>query len=132
MALVSVVGLIYLRMVYKALSGWWESFEGFIVCRKRLKSCLLLVCCDAGLFLTDISLVLMDGHGQPALLYLVPCTLGNEVDVFPWILLFLVIFNLCSTEVFPCFFCLNFAYRCCHSFKFVPWRVQRHVVDNKI
>lgn len=29
-----------------------------------------------GLFLTDVSLVLMDGHGQPALLYLVPCTLG--------------------------------------------------------
>lgn len=32
-----------------------------------------------GLLLTDISLVLMDGHGQPALLYLVPCTLGVVV-----------------------------------------------------
>lgn len=29
-----------------------------------------------GLFLTYIALYLMDGHGQPALLYLVPCTLG--------------------------------------------------------
>ncbi|KAH7421855.1 hypothetical protein KP509_13G078500 [Ceratopteris richardii] len=29
-----------------------------------------------GLLITDISLVLMNGHGQPALLYLVPCTLG--------------------------------------------------------
>ncbi|XP_077250447.1 SIGNAL PEPTIDE PEPTIDASE-LIKE 3 isoform X2 [Tasmannia lanceolata] len=29
-----------------------------------------------GLFLTYLALYLMDGHGQPALLYLVPCTLG--------------------------------------------------------
>ncbi|KAK9288813.1 hypothetical protein L1049_017278 [Liquidambar formosana] len=29
-----------------------------------------------GLILTYIGLYLMDGHGQPALLYLVPCTLG--------------------------------------------------------
>ncbi|XP_020571384.1 signal peptide peptidase-like 2 [Phalaenopsis equestris] len=29
-----------------------------------------------GLLLTYIALYLMDGHGQPALLYLVPCTLG--------------------------------------------------------
>ncbi|KAG8644273.1 signal peptide peptidase-like 5 isoform X2 [Manihot esculenta] len=29
-----------------------------------------------GLFLTYLGLYLMDGHGQPALLYLVPCTLG--------------------------------------------------------
>lgn len=29
-----------------------------------------------GLFLTYVALYLMDGHGQPALLYLVPCTLG--------------------------------------------------------
>ncbi|MCL7037104.1 hypothetical protein MKW94_020221, partial [Papaver nudicaule] len=28
-----------------------------------------------GLFLTYVGLYLMDGHGQPALLYLVPCTL---------------------------------------------------------
>ncbi|RLM57923.1 hypothetical protein C2845_PM18G06110 [Panicum miliaceum] len=30
-----------------------------------------------GLFLTYLALFLMDGHGQPALLYLVPCTLGK-------------------------------------------------------
>ncbi|PON66904.1 Peptidase A22B, signal peptide peptidase [Parasponia andersonii] len=29
-----------------------------------------------GLFFTYLGLYLMDGHGQPALLYLVPCTLG--------------------------------------------------------
>jgi signal peptide peptidase-like protein 2B len=29
-----------------------------------------------GLFLTYVALHLMDGHGQPTLLYLVPCTLG--------------------------------------------------------
>uniref|UniRef100_A0A0D6QY32 PA domain-containing protein n=1 Tax=Araucaria cunninghamii TaxID=56994 RepID=A0A0D6QY32_ARACU len=29
-----------------------------------------------GLILTYVALYLMDGHGQPALLYLVPCTLG--------------------------------------------------------
>ncbi|KAF9610075.1 hypothetical protein IFM89_019915 [Coptis chinensis] len=32
-----------------------------------------------GLFLTYLGLYLMDGHGQPALLYLVPCTLGVVV-----------------------------------------------------
>ncbi|KAI3839810.1 hypothetical protein MKW98_010115 [Papaver atlanticum] len=32
-----------------------------------------------GLVLTDVGLYLMDGHGQPALLYLVPCTLGLMV-----------------------------------------------------
>ncbi|CAN6447982.1 unnamed protein product [Victoria cruziana] len=32
-----------------------------------------------GLFLTYLALYLMDGHGQPALLYLVPCTLGLVV-----------------------------------------------------
>lgn len=31
----------------------------------------------SGLFLTYLALYLMDGHGQPALLYLVPCTLGK-------------------------------------------------------
>uniref|UniRef100_A0A0D3HL97 PA domain-containing protein n=1 Tax=Oryza barthii TaxID=65489 RepID=A0A0D3HL97_9ORYZ len=31
-----------------------------------------------GLFLTYLALFLMDGHGQPALLYLVPCTLDKE------------------------------------------------------
>ncbi|XP_037458510.1 signal peptide peptidase-like 2 isoform X1 [Triticum dicoccoides] len=37
-----------------------------------------------GLFLTYLALFLMDGHGQPALLYLVPCTLGVIV-VLGWI-----------------------------------------------
>ncbi|XP_026457584.1 signal peptide peptidase-like 2 isoform X3 [Papaver somniferum] len=32
-----------------------------------------------GLFLTYVGLYLMNGHGQPALLYLVPCTLGTLV-----------------------------------------------------
>ncbi|XP_024044229.1 signal peptide peptidase-like 5 isoform X2 [Citrus clementina] len=32
-----------------------------------------------GLFLTYLGLYLMNGHGQPALLYLVPCTLGLTV-----------------------------------------------------
>ncbi|GAB2263855.1 hypothetical protein Droror1_Dr00025989 [Drosera rotundifolia] len=32
-----------------------------------------------GMFLTYIGLYLMDGQGQPALLYLVPCTLGTTV-----------------------------------------------------
>lgn len=36
-----------------------------------------------GLILTNISLILMDGQGQPALLYLVPCTLGVVV-VLAW------------------------------------------------
>lgn len=33
----------------------------------------------SGLFFTYLGLYLMNGHGQPALLYLVPCTLGNKV-----------------------------------------------------
>lgn len=37
-----------------------------------------------GLFLTYLALFLMNGHGQPALLYLVPCTLGLIV-VLGWI-----------------------------------------------
>ncbi|GAB2295811.1 Signal peptide peptidase-like 3 [Dionaea muscipula] len=32
-----------------------------------------------GMFLTYVGLYLMDGQGQPALLYLVPCTLGTTV-----------------------------------------------------
>jgi signal peptide peptidase-like protein 2B len=32
-----------------------------------------------GLFLTYLGLYVMNGHGQPALLYLVPCTLGITV-----------------------------------------------------
>lgn len=30
-----------------------------------------------GLLITYVALNLMDGHGQPALLYIVPFTLGN-------------------------------------------------------
>lgn len=30
----------------------------------------------AGLLFTYLGMYLMNGHGQPALLYLVPCTLG--------------------------------------------------------
>eukprot|EP00262_Sarcandra_glabra_P006316 TRINITY_DN1848_c0_g1_i1.p1 TRINITY_DN1848_c0_g1~~TRINITY_DN1848_c0_g1_i1.p1 ORF type:complete len:543 (+),score=76.46 TRINITY_DN1848_c0_g1_i1:149-1777(+) len=37
-----------------------------------------------GLFLTYVALYLMDGHGQPALLYLVPCTLGLIV-ILGWL-----------------------------------------------
>ncbi|KAF7105540.1 hypothetical protein CFC21_106339 [Triticum aestivum] len=37
-----------------------------------------------GLFLTYLAFFLMDGHGQPALMYLVPCTLGLIV-VLGWI-----------------------------------------------
>ena len=33
----------------------------------------------AGLLITYVALNLMDGHGQPALLYIVPFTLGNFV-----------------------------------------------------
>ncbi|KAJ8774335.1 hypothetical protein K2173_011584 [Erythroxylum novogranatense] len=36
----------------------------------------LIVGYGFGLFMTYLGLYLMDGHGQPALLYLVPCTLG--------------------------------------------------------
>ncbi|KAG6592894.1 Signal peptide peptidase-like 5, partial [Cucurbita argyrosperma subsp. sororia] len=39
----------------------------------------LLVGYGTGLFFTYLGLYLMNGHGQPALLYLVPCTLGVTV-----------------------------------------------------
>ncbi|XP_026437704.1 signal peptide peptidase-like 2 [Papaver somniferum] len=39
---------------------------------------------DVGLILTDVGLYLMDGLGQPALLYLVPCTLGLIV-ILGWV-----------------------------------------------
>jgi signal peptide peptidase-like protein 2B len=41
---------------------------------------LILSSSHAGLFLTYLALFLMDGHGQPALLYLVPCTLGEYIQ----------------------------------------------------
>jgi len=41
---------------------------------KVIKDCMFHV---SGLFLTYLGLYMMNGHGQPALLYLVPCTLGN-------------------------------------------------------
>jgi signal peptide peptidase-like protein 2B len=55
----------------------------------------------SGLFLTYLGLYLMDGHGQPALLYLVPCTLGNWMTAFSfwtevsWFFLFKITF-LCA------------------------------------
>ncbi|KAL6130931.1 hypothetical protein ACLB2K_069309 [Fragaria x ananassa] len=36
-----------------------------------------LAICTAGLLVTYVALNLMDGHGQPALLYIVPFTLGT-------------------------------------------------------
>ncbi|GMY32220.1 signal peptide peptidase-like 5 [Fagus crenata] len=39
----------------------------------------LMIGYGVGLFFTYLALYLMDGHGQPALLYLVPCTLGVAV-----------------------------------------------------
>ncbi|CAK9313748.1 unnamed protein product [Citrullus colocynthis] len=39
----------------------------------------LLIGYGTGLFLTYLGLYFMNGHGQPALLYLVPCTLGVTV-----------------------------------------------------
>ncbi|CAN6462564.1 unnamed protein product [Victoria cruziana] len=39
----------------------------------------LMIGYGVGLFFTYLGLYLMDGHGQPALLYLVPCTLGVAV-----------------------------------------------------
>ncbi|CAM0145611.1 unnamed protein product [Urochloa decumbens] len=44
----------------------------------------LIVGYAVGLFLTYLALFLMDGHGQPALLYLVPCTLGLIV-ILGWV-----------------------------------------------
>ncbi|KAF5176392.1 Signal peptide peptidase-like [Thalictrum thalictroides] len=41
----------------------------------------LMIGYGVGLFLTYLGLYLMDGHGQPALLYLVPCTLGVAVTL---------------------------------------------------
>eukprot|EP00249_Psilotum_nudum_P016858 c26023_g1_i1 orf=553-2163(-) len=37
-----------------------------------------------GLFVTYVALNLMDGHGQPALLYIVPCTLGTLIILAWW------------------------------------------------
>ncbi|MBA0798274.1 hypothetical protein Gohar_008881 [Gossypium harknessii] len=37
-----------------------------------------------GLLFTYLGLYLMNGHGQPALLYLVPCTLGNKAFDSTW------------------------------------------------
>ncbi|NP_001346469.1 uncharacterized protein LOC100217036 precursor [Zea mays] len=44
----------------------------------------LIVGYAVGLFITYLALFLMDGHGQPALLYLVPCTLGVIV-ILGWL-----------------------------------------------
>lgn len=37
-----------------------------------------------GLFITYVALNLMDGNGQPALLYIVPCTLGTVLSLGFW------------------------------------------------
>lgn len=49
----------------------------------------------AGLFITYLALFLMDGQGQPALLYLVPCTLGKYMDGFhnPSFIQLYIVFN---------------------------------------
>lgn len=64
-------------------------------------SVVLLQSAFVGLLLTYIALYLMDGQGQPALLYLVPCTLGSEL-----------ISATCRT-----FFCI-YAHITCYLFKF--------------
>lgn len=48
-------------------------------------------CISAGLFFTYLGLYLMNGHGQPALLYLVPCTLGMNYLLFTWYILFMLL-----------------------------------------
>lgn len=40
-----------------------------------------LAICTAGLLVTYVALNLMDGHGQPALLYIVPFTLGKMLSL---------------------------------------------------
>ncbi|XP_060173925.1 signal peptide peptidase-like 3 [Lycium barbarum] len=66
-------------------------FPGLLVCfafrfdKARSKSVLngyyiwMMVGYGIGLLFTFLALYLMNGHGQPALLYLVPCTLGTYV-----------------------------------------------------
>lgn len=41
-----------------------------------MSDCVYVYVIYSGLFLTYLGLYLMQGHGQPALMYLVPCTLG--------------------------------------------------------
>lgn len=41
----------------------------------------LFECGSSGLLVTYVALNLMDGHGQPALLYIVPFTLGKLLSV---------------------------------------------------
>nr|XP_016484804.1 PREDICTED: signal peptide peptidase-like 5 [Nicotiana tabacum] len=66
-------------------------FPGLLVCfafrfdKARRKGILngyylwMIVGYGIGLLFTYLGLYLMNGHGQPALLYLVPCTLGTYV-----------------------------------------------------
>ncbi|KAG5381461.1 hypothetical protein IGI04_032931 [Brassica rapa subsp. trilocularis] len=67
-----------------------EPFKSLDVCsilydkfKKRVVSSGYFLCLTigygVGLLLTCLGLYLMDGHGQPALLYIVPCTLGLAV-----------------------------------------------------
>ncbi|WZY90961.1 hypothetical protein YC2023_047696 [Brassica napus] len=56
---------------------------GYDKFKKRVVSSGYFLCLTigygVGLLLTCLGLYLMDGHGQPALLYIVPCTLGLAV-----------------------------------------------------
>lgn len=48
----------------------------------------------SGLAVTYMGLYLMNGHGQPALLYLVPCTLGTYLLLAPNIINYWIIHHL--------------------------------------
>lgn len=70
----------------------------------------------SGLFLTYLGLYLMDGNGQPALLYLVPCTLGNQLG-------FLALDRFCSF----CFAIPNGIFPPSIGFSF-SWSLKRFVL----
>ncbi|WMV49343.1 hypothetical protein MTR67_042728 [Solanum verrucosum] len=66
-------GVFYLSIKQKGLRYDW-------LCKKSLQAGYFLWTMTAyglGLFATYVALNLMDGHGQPALLYIVPATLGT-------------------------------------------------------
>ncbi|KAI5647256.1 hypothetical protein M9H77_33261 [Catharanthus roseus] len=57
----------------------------------------------AGLLITYVALNLMDGHGQPALLYIVPFTLGNEICLMDNLSIVALQLYLASINDFPVF-----------------------------
>lgn len=57
----------------------------------------------AGLLITYVALNLMDGHGQPALLYIVPFTLGNEIRLMDNLSIVALQLYLASINDFPVF-----------------------------